>query len=507
MTRLSFRARLGLGALSGVLYFVAFPGTVGVWPVAFAAMIPLSLALDSVSVKQGLFIGWFTGCTAAGLGFLWLVPTLMRLSGFGLFPCLGLYVVFVLYQGLSTACIGGLTALLDRFRFSQAIAFPFAFALGELVFPFLLPFTYSATIYDVPELIQIADIGGQSLLTWMLVACNVSLLALFRWIVKRQSFPVKRLLIHALPGVALLVCSIGYAQYRGYAVAKAVHAAPKVKLGVIQAGVDPFQKHLNPEETVEHHVELTAQLIREQKPDVVIWSESAVMTPLSISRIKRYLSSHFKKAVKRPVVLGMQIEHPEDSRRFTNSVVIAAPDGYVCPSCRYDKQVLIPFIERFTVGEISDQLADIGHAESGGNTSAIPLGKHVIAAFICYEALFPNLVRRIVNEGNAELLVNLSNDGWFGDSPGPKIHLALARLRAVEHHRFLIRGTTSGYSAVIDPLGRVVWKSGLGTSETTATTVAWLTSTTVFGIVGNVPWYVAVVLLCIVAIFRRRGRG
>jgi len=99
-------------------------------------------------------------------------------------------------------------------------------------------------------------------------------------------------------------------------------------------------------------------------------------------------------------------------------------------------------------------------------------------------------VNSIVRNGDPDLLVNLTNDAWFGDTTEPWIHLALAKLRAVEHRRYFVRSTNSGVSAIIDPVGRVVRHSGSYRQEAIRAEIAWLNGRTVYRVLGDAPWWI-----------------
>jgi apolipoprotein N-acyltransferase len=114
-------------------------------------------------------------------------------------------------------------------------------------------------------------------------------------------------------------------------------------------------------------------------------------------------------------------------------------------------------------------------------------------------------VNSIVRNGNPDLLANLTNDAWFGDSTEPWIHLALAKLRAVEHRRYFVRSTNSGVSAIIDPVGRVVAHTGTFRAESLAGEVAWLRGGTVYGTLGDGPFWLAT-LAAVYAAVRRPPR-
>jgi apolipoprotein N-acyltransferase len=140
------------------------------------------------------------------------------------------------------------------------------------------------------------------------------------------------------------------------------------------------------------------------------------------------------------------------------------------------------------------------HAEAfaaAHDTPALSLGAWRIATPICYEAIRPDFVRRMVERSEPHLLVTLANDAWFGDSREPWIHLALARLRAVEHRRFLVRATNSGVSAIVDPVGGVVASTGVLTRENLRGVVHPLAGRTVYGRLGDWPGWLAAIVVAL----------
>ena len=138
-----------------------------------------------------------------------------------------------------------------------------------------------------------------------------------------------------------------------------------------------------------------------------------------------------------------------------NSAVLLKPDANV--EGRYDKINLVPFGEytpKFFswVNRITQEISDF---VPGNRIVSFPVGDHRLGTFICYEAVFPHEVRQFTKAG-AQLLVNISNDGYFGHSSAREQHLEIARMRAVENRRWLLRATNDGITAVIDPAGRVI---------------------------------------------------
>ena len=141
--------------------------------------------------------------------------------------------------------------------------------------------------------------------------------------------------------------------------------------------------------------------------------------------------------------------------RPLNTALLLGPDGSQVG--RYDKIELVPFGEFVPplfsfVNRITHEAGDF---TPGRDINVLPAGKSRLGVFICYESAFPDLVRQFSARG-ANVLVNISNDSYFGHSEAHEQHLLLARMRAVENRRFLIRGTNDGISAVIDPAGRII---------------------------------------------------
>jgi apolipoprotein N-acyltransferase len=141
-----------------------------------------------------------------------------------------------------------------------------------------------------------------------------------------------------------------------------------------------------------------------------------------------------------------------------NSAVLVSPGGAVLQ--RYDKVHLVPWGEyvpfSWAFGFAKSLTHEVGTFAPGGR-ERVPLevGSHRYGVFICYESVFPHEIRQFASHG-AEVFVNISNDGWFGDSGAQGQGLNMARMRAVENHRWLLRATNTGVTAAIDPMGRVV---------------------------------------------------
>ena len=170
--------------------------------------------------------------------------------------------------------------------------------------------------------------------------------------------------------------------------------------------------------------------------------------------------------------------------------------------------MLIPFTEYVPLAELIPSLgarfAEASHFAAAAETPSLSVGQWRIATPICYEAVRPAFVRKMMREGSPHLIVTLANDGWFGDSQEPWLHLAMAKVRAVEQRRYLVRATNSGVSAVVDPAGRIVAQTGLLTRESLRAEVAMLDGATLYARFGDwVGWVCGAIVLAAIAAPRR----
>jgi apolipoprotein N-acyltransferase len=177
----------------------------------------------------------------------------------------------------------------------------------------------------------------------------------------------------------------------------------------------------------------------------------------------------------------------------------------------YDKHLLIPFTEYLPFAGIAPFIATLfgnaSHFAAATDTAPLNLGSWRISTPICYEASRPGFVRRMVRKANPHLIVTLANDAWFGDSQEPWLHLAMAELRAVEHRRYLVRATNSGLSALVNPAGRAMARSGLLTRENLRGVVHLLDGTTPYTEWGDCPGWIAAVTLLVALVAKQQSSG
>jgi Apolipoprotein N-acyltransferase len=195
-------------------------------------------------------------------------------------------------------------------------------------------------------------------------------------------------------------------------------------------------------------------------PQIVVWPEASV--PF-IWEKNKYFSSELVNFVKENnfyLLFGSIMERQQN--KYTNSAILMDPNGVV--AYYYDKIHLVPFGEYVPLRKILffvDKLTvGIGDYQAGDsyNVAISPFGK--FATLICYEIIFPGQVRKYYQKGG-QFIVNITNDGWFGNTSGPYQHFSMAVFRAIENRKPLIRAANSGISGYIDSKGKIINKSKL----------------------------------------------
>jgi apolipoprotein N-acyltransferase len=285
-----------------------------------------------------------------------------------------------------------------------------------------------------------------------------------------------------------------------------VTRAPAVHVGLAQANLDPpaIGKSV---ERINKELRLTEQL-RRKGVDVVVWSEGVVLG-VPEAHQDAYLQTLFTGRLRVPTLVGALLLRGEGrEQRVLNSAIATRADGSIAG--RYDKHRLFPVGEWFplfdTFPGLYSRFPNLWHFARGTSLAAVSLGGHPVTVLICYEDVFPSFVNEAVGAGKPEMLVNLTNDAWFGDTSEPWMHLALAQFRAVEHRRYLVRATNSGVSAIIDPAGRIVVQGGTFREEALDGVAHWLGGTrTAYEIWGDGPWWLVTAAIGIMAFRRRRA--
>jgi apolipoprotein N-acyltransferase len=257
---------------------------------------------------------------------------------------------------------------------------------------------------------------------------------------------------------------------------------------------------------------LQASVLDDEPVRVVLWPESP--SPFSTDKPAfMATATSLAGAVHAPLISGALglVDDPKEQRgyRIYNSAVLFLPgSGY---ASRYDKIHLVPFGEYVPYANLfkfaSGLTQAVGLFDRGTSRATVNADGHRYGVFLCYESIFGDEVRQFVR-GGGEVLANLSDDGWYGDTSAPFQHLNMARMRAIENHRWLLRDTNNGVTASIDPAGRVVETMERNRRGAVAVHFDYRSDKTFYTLHGDLFAYfctlLAVALLAYAAIMKRR---
>lgn len=470
--------------ITGLLVALSFPDF-DLFPLAWIALIPF---LGFLLTRDSLF-DFLTGhFLATGVFFLilfyWIPGVISRYGGLPAPVSFLVYFSMVALMGLLLlpASLGVWWLSQRGVRLLALILAPGLWTAAELLRNFwpMGGFPWGSLGYTQSHyhwLLQCADVAGVYGLTFLIVLVNAGLCA---------GFLMGRWRMAGLAGALFLVANV-----YGAWTAQPPAQGPELKAGLIQGDV---RQYAEPDHyTEEYFVELPLQFDEavSRGAQLVILPEA--QNPFRLEENAAFRDFWTRKVERAGVSLLLNSSRRDDDR-FYNSVYILQPSGEI--SYRYDKIKLVPFGEYVPLGGllglVGPLVAEVSGFTAGekvilGTADGLPL-----ATLICYEAIFPEIAREAVLAG-ARILVNISNDGWYGRTAAPAQHLQIAIFRAVETRVPLLRATNTGYSALITPAGRLRERTRLFVEDVKVLTVAPGTASSIW-LWGGYPLLLTVVI-------------
>ena len=449
-----------LSALAGFIMACSFP-LPDLTGLAWVGLIPLILVMRRRPFKSGFIAG--LAFFATTLYWLNIVMTtyghLPLVLSCVLYLFLCIYLAF--FWGIAT---WGACRLKEYRNYSYALTLPVFWVGLEFVREFLLTgFPWSSLGYSQHswlKVVQSADLLGVYGVSYLLVLCNVVVALMLRaWLRKLpEDFPKTAL----LATIFLIVINYGYGSWR---LGQDLNARETtLNAAVIQGNIAQDLKW-NPDNqlnTVKTYRDLTLRAERSGATDLIIWPEAAMPFyfqdggPLAddIKKLSRETGAH--------LLFGSPaFQRDEGGLRYLNSAFLLSPKAQVLG--RSDKNHLVPFGEYVPLSRflpfVNKLVVGIGDY-SPGEIRPLKMGQHHVGVLVCYEVIFPELAREYVRQGS-DLLINITNDAWFGRSSAPWQHLAMARFRAIENRVWLARAANTGVTAFITPSGHITQKTDL----------------------------------------------
>jgi apolipoprotein N-acyltransferase len=494
-----------MAVLSGVLQILPFPiaGPTPLWRTVFCwiALLPLLWALlandktgNPLTLRQGAALGYACGFLWYLGNCYWIYQTMYLYGGLAKPIAAGILILFCLYLGLYHALFGTLiTAFRKRFgRQAALFLVPFAWVAVELARARItgLPWDMLGIAQvDNPLLTPLAPITGAYGLSFVIAAVNA--LWLIRIRIRERRYTRLTLTIAGVVIIVLYVVGLRL-------IANPAASPTTATATLVQENLEVGAANTGPRHSTQQFLESFSYLSRYPSPrfllgipelagtpsvylvrqppsaegadpsapvstptDLIVWPEAPsgffTTDPNFHQRMNDLAASSQALLIIGSIGIVPNPDPQADRPYFEyDSAAIFTPDG--SSRTRYDKIHLVPWGEYIPFKSFfffaSKLTAGAGDMDRGSNRTVFPFRGHTYGTFVCYESIFGDEVRQFVKNG-AQVLVNISDDGWYGDTSAAWQHLNMVRMRAIENHRWILRSTNTGVTAAINPYGRV----------------------------------------------------
>lgn len=406
---------------------------------------------------QGFLLGYVCGILWYGGNCYWVYSTMKQYGGISAPGAFGLLILFCLYLALYHGAFGLIISLLGNWSQRVAIVLsPFVWVAVELARTRISGFPWDllgvSQVDNIP-LARIATVTGVYGLSLEIMIVNAAFAAAF--LLRR---PQRRSLLFAAFVAAIVLQSARWMPAPQFATNRSAVLVQE-NIPVLDSA-DWTHQYFNDTLTDLTKLSLTALATGSAHPELIVWPESPAPFYIGDQAFRSALN-HIATAARAWVVAGnIAVENENrSSQQIFNSAALIGPDGQFAG--RYDKVHLVPFGEYVPFKNLlsfaGGLTKEVGDFTPGNLRIPLQAGSQKLGVFICYESIFPDEIRQFAKNG-AQVFVNISNDGWYGDSGAYAQHLRQARMRAVENARWLLRTTNTGVTAAIDPSGRIVQK-------------------------------------------------
>jgi apolipoprotein N-acyltransferase len=507
-----------LSVLSGALLALSFP-RYGHPAFAWVALVPLLVAVSGWRGQPGMVPGqpprrafWFG--LVAGLVYFagtvyWTSSVLAVFGGMPMILAIVAMLLLAAYLAIYPAITAMVLAILiaragrSALFFAPAVWVATEYLRGGLFggFPWVPLGNSQVTVLAVAQVASVLGVYGLSaLVAFVNVAIADALLSSGR---ERTA---------AVSAAALLVAIALWGSWR-VAEGSLTSDGTPLRVGLIQGNVAQADK-MAPTPQINRRIfttylAMTRDAVR-RGAQYVIWPESS--TPFTFGHEEPAGEAALRDLAREvgvPILFGSDQIVAEPELRQYNAAFLLGPDGKT--TAVYRKIHLVPFGEFFPMQEWLTFAAPLVKRflpfTPGDTVVMLPINGHPTSTAICYEVVFPSLMREAVLQGS-QLLTTVTNDGWYGTSSAPYQHFEMASMRAIEEGRYMARAANTGISGVVDPYGRIVQASAIFEQVGLVIEARLLTGRTIYSYIGDVVAYVAMALTMIaLVVVRSRPRS
>ncbi|HUI45605.1 MAG TPA: apolipoprotein N-acyltransferase [Nitrospirota bacterium] len=479
----------------GVLAFLGYAGFDHFY-LEWICLVPILWAISGQTPGRAFLIGWVAGIVGHGGGFYWIV-TMLRQFADASWP---LAVMVLLLLAAANGVVFAIWAWATRLicggaGWSAAWVSPVVWTATEKFWPQLFPNYFGASQYKLSLVTQIADFAGILGVTFLVVYTNSTIYAVIERIRRKHPYPWMPAVIFSVVIGMVLV----YGAVRISIVDRNASSAASLAVGLVQTNRGAGEKHFDEGLFLREHQEMSRELVKSQPLDIIVWPESVLF--LNLASREEVLPTSLLGDLRTPLLFGAVIlTEGRGERRMYNSAVLVDGTGRIIGT--YDKMVLVPFGEYIPFGDTFPRLYSwspySGRFWKGKNTEPLQFNGHVLSVNICYEDIFPEHIRMLMQGGRyhriPEAMFNLTNDSWYGNTVQPMEHLVLASFRSIEHRRALVRSTNTGISAIVDPVGRIDRRTGQWTKASLVGRIPLMQGRTVYAVLGDWIGWVSVII-------------
>ena len=490
------------------LLALLFSGTVqalispplNLWPLHPVSWVPALLVLERLRGGRALLAGWLVGASAQAAIFYWVVHTVQTFSNLPTWAAILVLIGFAGVWGFYAAVFAWGYGFIRRAAgWLWPVAIPAWFVACEYLNPQLFPYFQGVAWYQQPWMFLVTGLTGVPGVTFFVLVCNCLVLAAIHQRRSPSADNRRAVIAGAVALASFAVVALGYSQIRLHKIERAEATADTTRFALLQTNLTvPKSRALSRRGPFAHanlYVDAAkAAIDADPDIDVFVWPEGGMRGSASSRRNERVLAFADEYDVEIWTGGGGTSVTEDGRRAHHNAAFRIDADGVIGP--RYDKNILLPFGEFMPLAGVFPVLRKIkgvGNFDPGRGlvVHETPHGSFVF--LICYEAIRHRFVRGGFAAG-ADILVNITNDAWFGDTSNPSQHLMLSAIQSAEYGVPLVRTATTGISAFVDARGVIVDQSEVFTEALLVRDVKRVRLPTIYAALGD--WFA---WLCILA--------
>ncbi len=502
-----------LAILSSFLLFAASPGSWSVSWIAWIGLIPLIIACHDKTPLNGAKIGFVCGLTYHLLLLYWIVIVLGRYGGLPLWLSIPALIGLAAYMGgyiaIFSACLAWASGKVNLVWFAPIAWVGLDYIRGWLFtgFPWQ-DLGYSQ--FEHINHIQFADLTGHFGITFILVLVNSLLVKLiFLKQKKTTSSAISFAANYVMPIMLICVISI-YNYWQRQQIQLQISDSPTATIAVVQGNIDQSQKWQPAlqKQAIDTYLSLSEKVKKNSKPDLIIWPETALPFFTDSNPLFNKITSSLDDSGPALLTGAPNFILPTDKhdiRYYNSAFLLSDSKEHKIALQQYSKQHLVPFGEYIPFNEylpdsIRPLVESMGNFSAGAEAKPLHLKQLQLGILICYESIFPELAR-IRSKLGANLLVNLTNDAWYGKSSAPWQQLSMVVFRAIENRRSLARSANTGISCFINPLGQIFKASPLFETFQASHRLPLVSSSTFFTDYGHLFAKICLITLSLILLY------